>query len=83
MRETDRMTRMHGDDISRVSLAAPRGFASMGRRTLLAGAAGLAAAGGLILPGRALGQQSAEITVDRARAEEAQRVAHDAFALGQ
>ena len=69
MRETDRMTRMHGDDISRVSLAAPRGFASMGRRTLLAGAAGLAAAGGLILPGRALGQQSAEITVDRARAE--------------
>ena len=50
--------------ITRTALA-PLHF---GRRSLVTAGAGLLAAGGLILPGRALAQ-SAEITVDRARAE--------------
>ncbi len=55
----------HGDAaITRTDLP-PRYF---GRRSLVAAGAGLLAGGGLILPGRALAQ-SAEITVDRARAE--------------
>lgn len=64
------MTRSHRHDIRTAPLPAPRGLAAtgFGRRGLLAGAAGLVSAGGLVLPRRARAQ-TAEITVDRAKVD--------------
>src|SRR5690349_4346327 len=64
------MIPMHGDEIRREALPPPQGAGAgsrFSRRTLLAGAAGVAG-GALLQPVRA-GAQTAEITVDRAKVD--------------